>query len=801
MPTVLPMTRVEAYLAYKAGVISESDLKPSLKTNFYSGLENWLAYWCGLTADYPKDENNDPKWYTEEEYYVAYLCGIAPDYPVNCYRRVGAYLRYIISARWDRPEKPLTREEYYLSLMSTTYLPPNDPASIITLDNTAEAPFGDLKIYGDTTQQTYSGKNLFDLDDLTYVGHTTYTSDGWATVDVDNSEGTSVIYANFSPANLPDTLLPTSTTCSIVAEIKSVSVTGDSASLNLINSHAQSQFSTTVSVSLADLTDGQVYVGTSTTKADYTGCSRSTRTYVSIAAGAKAKIVYRMSLIVGTSVTPDNFVYEPWTGGIPSPNPDFPMPIQVVTGGQTVSVVGKNLLPLVNQSCGQGSLYYSVDAGKLKMTGSRSVEVQKNASVFKNNFSFKLAAGTYTVSCSETGSKSGTINLYLLDKADDSTLVTITKNGSNSLTLTQETEIYLGIYSYQLTITDSVLYALQIEQGLAPSTYQSYQAQTYNVNLGKNLWGGFANDFAITPAGISFVNKDDGTIEVGAGTSTAEANSMNSAQARDNGRIKTLPAGRYTLSGSTSSIRLLVVDSTGYGLATSSNGVPASFTLSQKTGVFIRASIPANTTVEATVIRPQLEAGSTATTYAPYFTPIELCKIGTYQDYIYKTNGNWYKHAEVGKVVLTGDVSETWSGANSNTIYRYENATLLPIQPETTEIGGAISDYYTGNTYAKCYNGQVDYGVSLQKTNPYIVVRNKDIVGVSALRTWLSTHNTTVYYQLATATNTAITNTTLIAQLDALLEGGSYEPQTNITLTAADPNLPGLLQVTAAKWQ
>lgn len=182
MPQVLPMTRVEAYLAYKAGVISEVDLKPSLKTNFYSGLEHWLAYWCGLCDDYPVDENNDPKWYTEEEYYVAYLCGIAPDYPYNCYRRVGAYLRHIISYRWPAPEKPLTREEYYLSLINSTTTSNPTPSSNFTLNDTTDGTFQGVEVYGDTTQngeptpdapvdvnvvtgeQTVkvTGKNLFD---------------------------------------------------------------------------------------------------------------------------------------------------------------------------------------------------------------------------------------------------------------------------------------------------------------------------------------------------------------------------------------------------------------------------------------------------------------------------------------------------------------------------------------------------------------------------------------------------------------------------------------------------------------
>ena len=48
-------------------------------------------------------------------------------------------------------------------------------------------------------------------------------------------------------------------------------------------------------------------------------------------------------------------------------------------------------------------------------------------------------------------------------------------------------------------------------------------------------------------------------------------------------------------------------------------------------------------------------------------------------------------------------------------------------------------------------------------------------------KTWLSTHNTEVYYPLATPTTTEITDSTLISQLEALNGAKSYNPQTNIS--------------------
>ena len=45
-------TTTEAYLAYKAGYLEESELKPVLYEP-YLHFDAWLAYWAGLANDYP----------------------------------------------------------------------------------------------------------------------------------------------------------------------------------------------------------------------------------------------------------------------------------------------------------------------------------------------------------------------------------------------------------------------------------------------------------------------------------------------------------------------------------------------------------------------------------------------------------------------------------------------------------------------------------------------------------------------------------------------------------------------------
>jgi hypothetical protein len=67
-----------------------------------------------------------------------------------------------------------------------------------------------------------------------------------------------------------------------------------------------------------------------------------TRNIASVANNSSLNITFRMS-ILDYEPTIENFIYEPYTNVIPSPNPDYPQNIQVVTGNNEVSIVGKNL--------------------------------------------------------------------------------------------------------------------------------------------------------------------------------------------------------------------------------------------------------------------------------------------------------------------------------------------------------------------------------------------------------------------------------------------------------------------------
>ena len=176
----------------------------------------------------------------------------------------------------------------------------------------------------------------------------------------------------------------------------------------------------------------------------------------------------------------------------------------------------------------------------------------------------------------------------------------------------------------------------------------------------------------------------------------------------------------------------------------------------------------------------QIEKSSTATEYEPYtgnsqlisLGTIELNKISTYQDYIYKEEDRWYLHKEIGKVVLNG--SESWSYNSQYTFFYTTSFTLT-----NTNVYTNYYKYYptiTGITGS--------YGCSVYQNT--FRIKNTDYTQPSDLKTWLQSHNTIVYYVLATPTDTEITDTTLLEQLNRLMTLPLYKNMTHITLTPND---------------
>ena len=514
--------------------------------------------------------------------------------------------------------------------------------STLLLDNTISAKLANAQLNGDTTQQTYTGKNKVDFTTITYSSANSGTGtreDGTFTVTSSESGASGIRFVQ------TDLQLSPNTTYTFSAKVVSLT--------SAIGSY--------VAVA-ANMSEGGLFINGSYAFAGQTSSvtfttpssiesNASIRLYTG---GANTTTVFTdVQLELGSTSTS----YEPYVGGITSPNPDYPQTVNVVTGSQNISVCGKNLMPL------------------------SAVSVNNNTR--QTNFKIDLAAGTYTAS-------------FDLD----------------SFTLGTNTS-----FGVLMSLTDSD-----------------------NVQVG---------DIELT--------------NISSSTSTGRKTAT------------------FTISGSASSLHTsnIRINLTNY-----------------------------NNGARAELSNIQIEAGSPATAYSPYqnekytvdLGSIKLCKIGDYQDYIYKSDNDWYVHKETGETIYTGSAEETWDlHSVGSSVFKTRILDMMG-QDNQQKIAPLFCDYYTPTAYAVITNSNYwpDYGVAGRTAAVSgIAIRNKDCADAADFKTWLSTNNTTVYYVLATPTDTKITDTALIMQLNALWNAKSHVGQTNFIVTATSTNLPTILDVVA----
>ena len=167
----------------------------------------------------------------------------------------------------------------------------------------------------------------------------------------------------------------------------------------------------------------------------------------------------------------------------------------------------------------------------------------------------------------------------------------------------------------------------------------------------------------------------------------------------------------------------------------------------------------------------QLEKNSSASSYQPY-------------------GSGWYIKKNIGKVVLNGSESWVQSGLTSNTNFvgALSGANMTNLFDCLINTSSqAKSNYFIGydrSSNIQTKEGMCFYNTSGNKHTAFALsIFKSTLSDLTSFQTWLSTHNTSVYYVLATPTYTKITDTDLIDELDALENATTYDNQTNITQT------------------
>ena len=738
-----------------------------------------------------------PEMLTDEEALVAYLSGVTNTYPEEIKDpydvRITGYLRYLVSARFGRPDYPVNNEEFYLSNMKPPVVTNDTPSSSIELDDTAEAPFIDVKAYGDTSQTTYTGKNLFNTN--TPGAGNVAVATGLNSIYLEKpDERTGSWY--FSPR------LPAGTyTLSYKVRKNSLNTDGIRSNVNAMKEDGTG----TMQVASSPAYDGNVsYSFTATTEISHIYWY----VYNGLENGAGAD-VYDIQVEAGSTAT----AFEPYVGGIRSPNPDYPQAVDTVTGIQVVNVEGKNLFDnnaTPTAKFNDSSLGVTPLETGVRLTSNASVSYSGVVYIIGKKQEYIGKTLTFT-----THSKSSSTNnsrVYIGTCNSDGGNRTTKANGAGDSgeydlsvswqVIDDDSNEYICITLYttaSVSITAGVYmdYTFaQLEIGSPATTFTQYKApSSYEINLdGKNLWGGYT-EYSRTSSGVDFEVKSDGSLTA-EGIASATAYSITGQVAQSNGTYITLPAGTYYLSSLETlpvGVSLQIVETS--ASSTIRDGI-GSFTLSGTTNVCARLRLTSGTNLtDGITIHPQIEIGSTATSYEPYHTPLELCKIGDYQDYIYQdADGDWYVHKEISnKYSFTG--SEHWVSSTYGTNTWNCNQILIT-KTEGNKVLALCDIFYGVSSDNRSTSGD---NITYCSQDNTIWVRNTTLASETAVQEATIGHY--VYSVLATSTETLITDNNLISQLNALKEGGSYTGKTYITVTSNAPNLPALLKVEAGEYR
>lgn len=577
-----------------------------------------------------------------------------------------------------------------------------------------------------------------------------------------------------------------------------------------------------------------------------------------------------------------------------TPTPSSPQPINVVSGRQEVSVCGKNFFNKNTAIRNKTFTSQNVVSDSTGLFISDYIKVKPNTAYYTNEYA------SVVIGLDKNKSPLGYI-----------------RNVSFAGTFTTGTTCeYIRIRSYNTTIDmETAISKAMVNEGTTSIPYETYTGQSYEINLGKNLINYNATG---TGQDIDY-NFNGSELSLNGTTSSSGQIAITSSQPI------TLPMGTYTFSSTTSGtftanskstaiyLRKLS-DNTGIITLAQNNNytLTSTFTLTETTKVYVQIyTNGAGFVFDNFNIKWQIEKGN-ATDYTPYKTPIELCKIGTAQDFIkkgtgknlldidglsgtsnnvdysvsngvlilngtlngdrieislsnsltikgtytfsksypstislkdsnyasilqvngnlteqtatvdstitkiviYQTNGTvfnnsgillqvekgtktdfepygmynkWYKEGKVCKVVLNG--SESGWAVNGHIFYRSINNKKI----------GKLQIYCNNFTYSfLSWQLQPNYSISEDAYTNTIFIRDDDYSSVNDFKTWLSTHNTEVYYELATPTYTEITDEELINQLESirLLKGinniyinsGDLSSKTSLTYYLTNPD-------------
>lgn len=591
--------------------------------------------------------------------------------------------------------------------------------------------------YGNTYQETTTGKNLLNTSSERQAGYSTTINGITFTINEDNTitangtvEGTENARFTFI-----DNTSILGTNKKITSQLINGEINGQCSFFAYDNTYGNARSSQVA-------TDGSVNNTALGTNIEYT------KFRLTVYAGATVNNAKIGLMVIDTSET--DYTYEPYTNGA-SPNPDYPQEIVNISGKSTLKDVGKNL--------------YS------------------GSNVLTDRFTYIIPSKigeTYTLSfkgsTTETG---GSARVFLRNCNDiehtssiDNQFISLTSTMTNySLTLTPTGNGYLFMVIAG-SVSKFTFENIMLEKASTVSTYEPYQEQSFDLDLkSKNLF-----------------DKDNANTLVGYVSSTKISGSS---------QTKTLyipckPNTTYTISKISSSrfavgttVNTPVVNETVVDYSANNTSTSITITTSSNTNylcVFYYHSTYDTTITEQQILDSiQIEENSSTTEYESYYD-INLCKIGDYKDRIYPLNGKWYLEKKIGKISFSdSDLSSCSVNGISSAFVEYLSPIIDDIKPSINEASQVsfsnITNMFRGTTSTKKIRFRISHEI-LGTTSASTNAEAK-----TALLNKMSDKTMICYYVLATPTTTEITESNYPTLYNQLNNIKLYEGVNHLTFT------------------
>ena len=657
--------------------------------------------------------------------------------------------------KYPTEETPLEEEYEYVTGTGTD----------ITLDNTEEAEFNEIELQGNTFQQTYTGKNLFNPN----ATRSQYSGTNESALEtgkrISCSSNGAYLYSCYVITNLTNYV---GKTIRLKSNIQvSGSNTGNytlgicaSDGTNRTAKVGTATSGETISFSVDSITQGEEYL------------------YVILYGNAGGEASSISSYVDYTNIvlTIDNsdMTFEPYVGGVPSPSPSYPQPVNVVSGDNSINVCGKNLINNALFHNDEGTTISGYTDEYVIATFVGQYRGSHQYYKVKDGIAYTFSVGNISIN----GVANDTARIELRFIKDGSIVTTLNKNvtRNSSYTFTANTTLYdyvrAGISNGALSGTNTIKFEnLQLEVGNQASTYEPYIGETYPLYLGvEDL---ITNGEVNWNASLHDLNVVSNSLPIGTYTLSTP---------------NIPPTGAFVLYGvDNNNVQETILGNQGW---TKAGQTGCTFT---STKIYKKLQIYTNVAVQGNI---QLERGTKINRISS--TPIEMVSIPntTYKDLFVRDNeGTWYKRQAIGKYIF----DSTWSYSSVNNTFQIPSSAVNEmVRPRyTTDLPMVYCNYLSPVTWASSWATLQSF-IAVDTTQAQAKVRmSLPNMSLQDFQTWLTTHEMYMLYPLISPTDIEITNETLIEQLEAIKNAISYKGQTNISQTNND--MPFVLDLSALK--